>query len=211
MIFRRFLVSFATGVTEGCGGGSLEQGHLGTKPIPRYTCIAMSQSNATKTTGYEVGRPAGLCAISGRQIAPGEKFFAALKETPTGFERLDICAEAWAEFPKGDLLASWQTTMPKGEAKKKVFVDDEVLLELFERLSQATEAGKINFRFVLGLILMRKRLLIYETTRTEGQSEYWAVRRRGQDQQMDLLNPKLDEQQITEVSQQLSQILNEEL
>jgi hypothetical protein len=153
----------------------------------------------------------GLCAVSGRPIQPGEKFHAALRETPTGFERLDVSADAWNDFPKNDLLASWQTTMPAAQAKKKVFVDDEVLLELFERLSDAVEPAKVNFRFVLGLILMRKRLLVYENTRIEADKEFWTVRRRGREEKLDLLNPRLDEQQITEVSQQLSQILNEEL
>jgi hypothetical protein len=101
--------------------------------------------------------------------------------------------------------------MPVAEAKKKIFVDDEVLLELFERLADVTEPAKLNFRFVLGLILMRKRLLIYENTRLDGEKEFWTVRRRGRDGNLDLLNPRLGEEQITEVSQQLSQVLNEEL
>ena len=171
----------------------------------------MTQTNAPQSGKYEIGRPAGTCAATGKPIQAGDKFHAALRETPTGFERLDISTDAWADFPKTDLLASWQTTMPAAEAKKKIFVDDEVLLELFERLADASEPAKLNFRFVLGLILMRKRLLIYENTRVDGEKEFWTVRRRGRDGNLDLLNPRLDEQQITEVSQQLSQILNEEL
>jgi hypothetical protein len=171
----------------------------------------MTQTSSGPSKGYEVGRPGGICAVTGRPIQPGEKFHAALRETPTAFERLDISTDAWAEFPKTDLLASWQTVMPTGEAKKKIFVDDEVLLELFERLAGTTEPAKLNFRFVLGLILMRKRLLIYENTRLEGDKEFWTVRRRGRDGNLDLLNPRLGEEQITEVSQQLSQVLNEEL
>ena len=132
-------------------------------------------------------------------------------ETPIAFERVDISESAWADFSKADLLASWQTTMPAAERRKKIFVDDEVLLELFERLAEVTEPAKLNFRFVLGLILMRKRLLIYENTRVEGDKEFWTVRRRGRDGNLDLFNPRLGEEQITEVSQQLSQVLNEEL
>ena len=94
-----------------------------------------------------------------------------------GFERLDISMSAWPEFDKKDLLASWQTTMPQAEQKKKIFVDDEVLCGLFERLADATEPAKINFRFVLGLILMRKRLLNYETTRNDqGLNAFKSVR-----------------------------------
>jgi hypothetical protein len=165
-------------------------------------------------SGYDVARPQGVCAVTGHPIAPDEKFMAALRETPAGFERVDVSTPAWADFDRKDVVAFWQTTMPKHEAKKKLFVDDEVLCQLFERLSDVQEPAKLNFRFVLGLILMRKRMLIYETTRHEGDGqdrELWTVRFKGRDERLDLLNPKLTEEQVGEVSQQLGEILNEEL
>jgi hypothetical protein len=160
---------------------------------------------------YEVAKPGGKCAVSGRDIAPDEKFMAALRETPTGFERVDVAREHWDAFDKADLLASWQAVMPRPEAKKKLFVDDEVLRTIFERLNETTEPAKLNFRFVLGLILMRKRMLIYETTRMEGESEVWVVRMKGQEQTLDLVNPRLTEEQVAEVSQQMSEIIAEEV
>ncbi len=95
-----------------------------------------------KTSGYDVPRPAGICAVSGGAIAPGEKFVAALRETPAGLERLDISLPAWEGFDRSPLLGYWQTVMPHGQEKKKVFVDDEVLCSLFERLGDATESTK---------------------------------------------------------------------
>ena len=171
-----------------------------------------AKSQGAGAAGYEVGRPQGKCSLTGRTIEPDEKFMAALRETPAGFERLDICMEAWPTFDRADVVGFWQTTMPRHEQKKKLFVDDEVLCSLFERLADTQEPSKLNFRFVLGLILMRKRMLVYENTRyEEGDKEIWSVRFRGRDEVLDLLNPRLDEQQVMEVSQQLSEILNEEL
>jgi hypothetical protein len=161
--------------------------------------------------GYEVSRPQGRCHVSGQPIDPGEKFMAGLRETPTGFERLDISMSQWPSFDRSELIGFWQTVMPKPEQKKKLFVDDQLLCDLFERLAATTEPAKLNFRFVLGLILMRKRMIIYETTRVEDGKEIWAVRFKGREDKLDLINPKLDEQQVLEVSQQLSEILNEEL
>ena len=169
-------------------------------------------ASSPKSGTYEVARSGGKCAVSGRTIEPKEKYYAVLRETPVGFERIDIAAECWAEFDKSNQLGFWQTVMPLHEQKKKVFVDDEVLCGLFERLADATEPAKINFRFVLGLILMRKRLLVYETTRTaENGQEIWAMRFRGKEEMLDMLNPRLDEQQVKDVSTQLGEILNEEV
>lgn len=173
---------------------------------------AAQPASKPSSGGYDVSRPQGICHVSGIPIEPGSKFMAALRETPQGFERVDVSLDAWQGFDRKDVLAFWQTTMPSPQAvKKKLFVDDQVLCELFERLSSATEPAKLNFRFVLGLILMRKRMIVYESTRMDGQSEIWQVRFKGKDAMLDLLNPRLAEEQVAEVSQQLGEILNEEL
>jgi hypothetical protein len=173
-----------------------------------------SKQTPTPNSGkssYEVARPQGLCHVSGKIIEPGDKFMAALRETPQGFERIDVSLPHWAEFDRKEVIAFWQTSMPRHEQKKKVFVDDAVLCELFDRLGSATESNKLSFRFVLGLILMRKRLLVYESTREQDGRRIWCVRQKGRDQKLDLIDPRLDEQQMMDVSRQLSEILNEEL
>jgi len=102
---------------------------------------AVEQNKSKKPSGtYDVPRPAGLCAVSGRAIVPGEKFSAAVRETPTGLERIDVSPEAWPGFDKARLLGFWQTVMPQPEQKaKKLFVDDDVLCTLFERLADTSE------------------------------------------------------------------------
>ena len=182
----------------------------------------MSTAALTKTGGatapaggYDVSRPHGKCALCDKPISPDHKYMAALRETPAGFERLDVCLDCWGGFGRENVVGFWRTTMPHAEQKKKLFVDDEVLCELFERLASATDAGKLNFRFVLGLILMRKRMLVYESSRKEGQAEQereiWVVRFRGREEKLDLLNPSLTEDQMQDVSRQLSEIRNGEL
>ena len=163
------------------------------------------------TSGYEVGRPLGKCAVCGEIIPPDEKFMACLREMPLGFERVDCMTACWEQLDRGQIVAFWKTTMPRAEAKRKIFVDDEVLCGLFERLADVVEPSKLNFRFVLGLILMRKRMLVYEATRKDGDREIWSMRFRGREDRLDLLNPQLTEEQMQDVSRQLGEILNEEL
>ena len=174
----------------------------------------MSTAAQTKFTpggAYEIARPQGRCASCAKDIGSDQKFVAALIDAPGGFQRADLCQECWPRYDRKAVLAFWQTLMPRPEQKKKLFVDDNILCELFERLADATEPAKINFRFVLGLILMRKRLLIYDSTRAEADRELWTVRMKGSEHTLDLLNPRLDEQQVKDVSQQLSEILQQEL
>jgi hypothetical protein len=163
------------------------------------------------SSSYDVPRAQGKCSVCGRDIPPGEKLMAVVRETPVGLDRLDISLDCWANFDRTNLLGFWQSTMTWPEEKKKLFVDDEVLCQLFERLADATEPAKVNFRFVLGLILMRKRLIVYEGARRENDRDLWIVRLKGREEKLDLFDPKLGEQEMAEVSQQLGQILHEEL
>ncbi|MGH7213950.1 MAG: hypothetical protein ACREIT_04225 [Tepidisphaeraceae bacterium] len=164
------------------------------------------------TTSYEVSRPQGKCVVTGQAIEPGDKFMAALRELPAGFERVDVSLNVWPGFDRANVVAYWQTVMPKHEQKKKLFVDDEVLLGLFERLAETTEPNKLSFRFVLGLVLMRKRLLAYESSRADDAGrELWTMKMKGREDRLEMLNPRLDEQQVGEVSKQLGEILNEGL
>jgi len=168
-----------------------------------------------KTPGpaqFDLAKPGGACARCNNAIAAGEKFMAALMETPAGFVRADCCKTCWDNFERQDVLAFWQTTMPQPQApRKNLFVDDEVLCELFARLGEVTEPAKVNFRFVLGLILMRKRLLSYEGTTREEDREVWTVRLRGRDEALPLVNPHLSQEDLVQVSQQLTEILSQEL
>ena len=169
------------------------------------------QSQNKPAGGLDVPKPMGVCAVSGASIEAGHKFVAAIRETPDGIERLDITLPHWDAFDRTGLLAYWQTVMPQAELKKKMFVDDEVLCTLFERLADATDEAKVNFRFVLGLVLRRNRLVVYGQTRHEEGHDVWVVRLKGREDRLDLVDPKLDESKVADVSQQLGEILNETL
>ena len=173
----------------------------------------MAAAVTGKTTEYSVGRPHGLCHVTGRAIEPGEAYVAALRETPEGFERLEFVPEAWADWPaqeKAPLLAFWRTHMATREAeKRRLLVDDEILGELFRRLADVTEPEKLAFRFMLGLILMRKKKLVYEGNQaTADGRDVWRMRFRKEEEILEVVDPKLDESQLEEVGRQVGQILH---
>lgn len=160
---------------------------------------------------YDLPRPHGTCSVCGQPIPADQRFVAAVRETPQALQRLDLHEACWAASDRAGALGFWMATMPRPEAKKRLLVDDATLCEIFRRLGDSDEPAKQAFRFVLGLILMRKRLIAFEASRVEQGRESWSVRLRGDERAMDLFNPRLNEQQVAEVSQQIGQILSEEL
>ena len=160
---------------------------------------------------WDINKPLGQCSGSEKLIEFGEDFFAALVETDQGLQRRDFCAEYWNN-EKPEVYCYWKTKLPDPKQKKPMFVDDEMLFAFFERLAQETEPEKINFRFVLTLILMRKRKLKYDSSKTKNEKETWRLKVVGADKQfVEVINPNLDEQQIEQLSSQVGQILNADL
>ena len=159
---------------------------------------------------WEINRPLGECAGSGKAIEPGEEYFAALVETAEGIKRRDFCAEFWQQSPP-EVYCFWKSKMPLPNQKKKLFIDDDMLMAFFERLGTETDPDKINFRFVLTLVLMRKRKLKYDNSRSEDGKEIWQLKVAAQQRSVEVVNPNLTEDKIEELSSQLGQILQVEL
>ena len=158
------------------------------------------------STEYEVVRPVGRCAVSGREIRPGEPFHSALFETPQGFERRDYAAECWSGPPEGAYCV-FRTRISEKPARRRTFIDDDSLIQFFLRLGEETDGLKRNFRFVLTLIMVRKRLLRYERSRKEGGAEFWQVRLARDGSLHEVCNPVLDESQVAQLSAELNAIL----
>ncbi len=159
---------------------------------------------------WEINKPFGQCFGTGRKIEYGEEYFGALLETEQGLQRQDFCADYW-DKEKPAVFCYWRTRLPQFSQKKQLFVDDQMLMAFFERLEKETEQEKIDFRFVLALILMRKRLLKYDGTRIKGDKEIWRLRIVGDKQTVEVVNPHLDEEKIEQLSSQISEILQTEL
>ena len=159
---------------------------------------------------WEINRPLGQCSGSGRKIEPGEEYYGALVEAEQGLQRRDFCSEFW-EREKPPVYCFWKTKLATPSEKKELFISDDMLVAFFERLANETEPEKVSFRFVLALVLMRKRRLKYDSTRTDGGQEIWRLKLSGDKDLVDVVNPHLNEEQIEQLTSQIGQILQADL
>lgn len=176
-------------------------------------------------TDYQVARPTGVCAATGAELAPGAVCIATLCDRPEdeGFDRLDFSPEAWDAGERPERLFSyWQTTVPdtSDESKKNILVDDAVLMDVFERLADDARPQRRAFRFVLMLILIRKKLLRFvgreqdEAGGDAAPDEYWLLRPRGsapEDPPLRVFNPHLQDDDVRELTEQLKEVLQGDL
>ena len=155
----------------------------------------------------QVDHSHGLCAITGRKLEEGEEFYSVLFEDGESFRRVDYSVPAWTGPPEG-AFCHFKTRVPVKQKRKRLLVDDDILVAFFHRLAAETEPVRVQFRFVLALILMRKRKLKYVRTVNEEGVEIW-VMNPGKDQaDHRVVNPQLTDGQIDGVSRELTAILH---
>lgn len=162
-------------------------------------------------TDWEITRTTGKCFATERTFAEGEAYYAALFETDEGVERRDYAEDAWQGPPEG-CFCFWRGRVPVKEKKPAtVSVDREMLTQLFCRLEDEDSPAKQQFRFVLALLLMRKRLLKLDGTQIEDGQEYWELRLTSDQSTHRVLNPRLGQPEIDRLSIQLQTILSGEM
>ena len=164
---------------------------------------------------FNISRTCGQCVKCDTLLQQEEEFMAVIVESGEQFERQDWCLACWQADDHGgidNLFGQWRARIPVKQPTKKIFVDDEMLVGFFQRLEGADQPGRVNFRVVLALVLMRKKLLTYDGSATdEAGEETWTMRLKADGQVRQVLNPQLDEHKIAEVSGQLSEILQGEI
>ena len=154
---------------------------------------------------FDLQRPSRQCTVTGREFAPGETFYSALIPAGATVLRQDYSAEAW-QGPPDDALGWWKSQVPAAEVKKNQWVPNDAMLELFEELTDQPERADV--RYVLALLLIRRRVLRLEETEKPAQGPETLLvycPRRETDYKVPVVMP--DGQRAAQIQQTLAQLL----
>lgn len=168
--------------------------------------------SASGAGSYEIARPTRRCAATGRELQVGERFIAALVRDPEAdaFLRHDYAPEAWdsGARPALQLVASWRSTVPEPTARRGPFIGEDELMDVFEQLEAATEPSAITFRYMIALMLVRKRRLVYEGA-GPGVMKVRVKVPAAQEQPpiIEVVDPQLDEERVAEAIEQVGRII----
>ena len=160
---------------------------------------------------WDIGKSSIGCAACGAGFDDGQELFSALYDKIEGFIRRDYCARCWETADQGEAFSFWRTRQPEKGAKVRRFVDDDTLMDFFARLAGQEGRLKRNFRYVLALLLMRKKLLKYkESVSGEGGEELVLVEPKSAEEHR-VYNPQLTEEELGQVHDEIGQVLNVKL
>ncbi len=157
-------------------------------------------------TDYQIQPNTRRCAVTGRELKPGEKFFTALLEEGGKFLRQDYSSEAWQGPPPG-AFSFWCGRVPAQEESRRPRIDDDLLTDCFQRLEGQSEPGRVSFRYVVALLLMRRKRFRFEEARTDAGQELLRLRCTRTGILHEVINPRLTEEEMVAVQEEVFKVL----
>lgn len=104
------------------------------------------------------------CAATGQPFEPGTLCYSVLMEKNGRYERLDFSPEGWSGVPEG-AIGVWRTEVPQPESKAPSSIDLDALFDIFIQLVEQANEHQQKLRYVLALLLIRKKRLIHDETK----------------------------------------------
>jgi len=157
-------------------------------------------------TEYQIQPNTRQCAVSGRSLQPGEKYYAVLVEEGERWLRRDYSAESW-QGPPADAIGFWCGRVPPADAAQKPRFDDDMLLDCFTGLGGEPEPRKISFRYVIALLLMRRRRFKFERTLREDGYDKLCLRCAKTSAEHQVIDPALSDTELEKVQGDVFQVL----
>jgi hypothetical protein len=155
---------------------------------------------------YQIQPSTRRCCVTGREMQPGERCFSVLLDEGGKLLRRDYSPEAWQGPPAG-AFSFWAGHVPLPEARRRLAFDDELLLDCFAQLEGQTEAARINLRYVVALLLMRRRRFQFEEAQPEGDGEVLTLRCTRTGVRHRVVNPGLTEEEMAAVQEDVFRAL----
>jgi len=158
------------------------------------------------TRDWNMPRATGGCIACGQPFEVGQPFLACLYETESGYERRDYCPGC---PPPTDPppLGQWKTQRPEPAARRSPPFDREAVYAFFDRLEDSDRPEHVQFRFVLALLLWRKKVLKLEHAADDATPAVWEFREPRTDRRRRVLRPDLADDELERLSGQLEALL----
>ncbi len=177
----------------------------------------------TSAPSWRTGRRGESCAACGRAFAAGESVVSSLHETESppdadaagdgapAFARRDACdacaADVTAAAESAAAYSWWRWTVPAPEQKRAAF-DLGVAREFLVRLLREDEPARAPLRYLLALLLLRKRVVRVDEQFRDERGEVLSLRIPPDETVWEIVAVELDEAATESLREQLGQLFD---
>lgn len=151
------------------------------------------------------------CALTGRPFEEGEDFHTAIYFDPetSGYMRRDVALDAWEqEISERKPLAYWRATYtPNVVEEKPEVASKESAMSLLQRFIEEDEPATENARYILALMLERKRILTPTAAKETEQGRMLFYENKKTSEVFILRDPELHLDELVQVQDEVATLL----
>ena len=162
---------------------------------------------------WKISRRGNKCSHSNVKFADGEAFYTCIFDDPEseGFLRKDFSEAAWSEL--SDTLkpfSFWKSTCkyPQEEGTPEV-LENESAESMLRRMIEEDEASTENARYILALMLERKKALFPVGVKETESSRLLLYEHRATGDVLIVRDPQLKLDEVEKVQVEVSQLLDQ--
>lgn len=157
---------------------------------------------------WEIKSRAHACSGTGRPFADGEPFYTLLFRDRQGFRREDLCEEAWrARNDNIQPFSFWRTRYRPPPPPEPEPLHKETAEDLLRRFMAEQDDTHTNARFVLAVMLERKRLLKQIEARDDGHTRLLVYEHAKTGEVFVIPDPQLRLEQVAAVQNEVAALL----
>jgi hypothetical protein len=126
------------------------------------------------------------------------------------FRRVDLCSDCWNAEAAGEYFCFWKSEVPDEEEREKPLakrIDIETTYDMFRRLEGHADPAQQKFRFILALMLMRKKRLKFTGVVDSPHGEHLVLDDKDEGVTHKVLDPGLAEDEVDSLRGQIDQLL----
>lgn len=159
---------------------------------------------------WDIKSRAEKCAVTGRSFEDGEHFYTLLFHDEKGFQRQDLSEEAWQQVRENSdkSFSFWRSKFEAPPAAPPEALQKETAEALLRRYMEDEDTAHANARFILAVMLERKRILkqVSESQTPEGRTLIYEHAKTGE--VFVIPDPQLRLDQVEAVQNELAPLLS---
>ncbi len=157
---------------------------------------------------WSINKGSHICFLCEKTFQEEEVYLSALYDENNIFFRKDFCVECWDKKDNENSFSYWKTKILKKPEKVERYARIDVFYDLFNKLENEEDLSRVNFRYVLSLYLMRKKVLKLITTHKSGDNEYLVLHNVKEGIDTEVLKPRLSKEEVLAVTDEIGKLVN---
>jgi hypothetical protein len=159
---------------------------------------------------WRIAKGSHQCQACAKAFAPAEAYYSVLRQSADTLARQDYCTDCFQHKRPDDVYYFWKTAVPDAGRveRKRPPLDVECVLEFLRKLEGDPASQRVAFRFILALMLTRKKVLVSDGAR-DGPAgpRVLRFREKGGGHVHEVVEPQMSSEELAAVSNELGVLL----